>query len=279
MTKSENRSDALWRTLELTELDAWVDFYGAATNQVVEDCGVGLQRIGSAYASIASKVDILALNRVLCLGVAEPATETTVAKILDGYRAAGVPRFFVQLSPVARPPALPAWLQRRGFRHYNNWVKLYRGAQPLPQTNTDLRVEQITVQDGEAFAEVLTISFGWPESIRPWIAAGVDRPGWRHYLAYDGRAAVATAALYAKDGCCWLDFASTLPEYRGRGAQTALIQRRIRDGAEMGCDWFTVETAEDKPDRPAPSYHNLVRLGFKAAYLRRNYLLDADGGL
>jgi predicted acetyltransferase len=30
--------------------------------------------------------------------------------------------------------------------------------------------------------------------------------------------------------------AATLPEYRGRGAQGALMARRMRDAAELGCD-------------------------------------------
>ena len=67
-------------------------------------------------------------------------------------------------------------------------------------------------------------------------------------------------------------FAATLPDYRGLGAQSALIARRFQDAAEAGCKWMVVETAEDKPERPVASYRNLKRLGFELAYLCPNYI-------
>ena len=66
--------------------------------------------------------------------------------------------------------------------------------------------------------------------------------------------------------------AATLPPERGRGAQGALMARRMRDAAEMGCKWVITETGEETPDLPNPSYRNMVRLGFKLAYFRQNYI-------
>ena len=40
----------------------------------------------------------------------------------------------------------------------------------------------------------------------------------------------------------------------------------------MGCEWFVTETGEDTVANPNPSYHNMLRTGFKPAYLRPNYL-------
>ena len=70
----------------------------------------------------------------------------------------------------------------------------------------------------------------------------------------------------------WLGFASTLKKYRKRGGQSALFARRIQDGLALGCKWFVTETGEDTPEDPNPSYHNMLRSGFKLAYLRRNYV-------
>jgi GNAT superfamily N-acetyltransferase len=105
--------------------------------------------------------------------------------------------------------------------------------------------------------------------VAPWVAGLVGQPGWRHYLAFDGKRAVATAAMYVDGNVAWIDFASTLPECRGRGAQSALIARRVADCAESGVATMVVETAETSPSR-----RNLERLGFAAAYVRPNYLLE-----
>jgi hypothetical protein len=83
---------------------------------------------------------------------------------------------------------------------------------------------------------------------------------------------MATAAVYCRGEYAWIDFASTLPGYRGRGGQAALLARRIADGAALGCKWLVVETAEATPEKPAPSYRNMRRYGFEVAYVRPNYL-------
>jgi hypothetical protein len=46
----------------------------------------------------------------------------------------------------------------------------------------------------------------------------------------------------------------------------------MRDAAGDGCRWVSVETAEQTPEREAPSFRNLTRLGFTVAYRRPNYL-------
>jgi GNAT superfamily N-acetyltransferase len=91
-------------------------------------------------------------------------------------------------------------------------------------------------------------------------------------MAYDGGKAVSTGALFVSGEAAWLDFATTLPEYRGRGAQAALLARRIVDAAELGCRYLVVETAEDTPQRGAPSHRNMLRFGFQEAYARPNYI-------
>ena len=43
--------------------------------------------------------------------------------------------------------------------------------------------------------------------------------------------------------------------------------------AELGCDTVVAETAEHRADKPAQSFRNLTRLGFRAAYQRPNYVM------
>ena len=50
------------------------------------------------------------------------------------------------------------------------------------------------------------------------------------------------------------------------------MARCIRDAARLDCRWVITETGEDLPDHPNPSYHNMLRAGFKLAYMRPNYV-------
>jgi GNAT superfamily N-acetyltransferase len=260
------------RNLDLAEAAAWGDMYRYTPHDVATACGVGIEEYGSAVAGSVSGVDVLAFNRVVALGLAEPASEEGVDRVIDFYATAGVSRFFVQLHPDAQPAELPQWLEARGLTHYNNWVKLHRGTQPVDDAATDLKVRQIDEDAAATFAKIVKDSFEWPDPVESLVACLVGRPNWLHYIAYDGNAPAATAALFVHRECGWLDFAATLPGYRGRGGQNALIARRIHDAAERGVKHLIVETAEAKPERPSPSYRNIVRFGFETAYVRPNFL-------
>jgi GNAT superfamily N-acetyltransferase len=260
------------RDLDLVEAEASNELHGAASADTVASCGIGLAKIGSAVVTSAATIDVLGFNRVLGLGLVESASQATLDRIVAHYEGANVRRFFVQLHPEALPAALPLWLEERNLHHHNNWVKLVRGVEEIADVTSDLRLKQIGVEEANTFAGIVSPGFDWPERVQPWVASLVGRPNWRHYLAYDGDRAVATGALFVYGDYGWLDFAGTLPEYRGRGAQKALIAQRISDARELGVSHLVVETAEETSDRPAPSYRNVIRFGFEVAYVRPNFI-------
>jgi GNAT superfamily N-acetyltransferase len=265
-------TDDTLRNLDLAEAAAWGDMYRHTPQGVAAASGVGIEEYGSGVAGRVSAVDVLAFNRVIAVGVTEPASDEDVDRIIDYYRSAEVPRFFIQLHPAAQPAELPQWLEARGFTHYNNWMKLHRGIEPVNDAETDLEVRQIDEDAAATFAKIVRDSFEWPDLVEPLVACLVGRPNWLHYIAYDGNVPAATAALFVHGEYGWLDFAATLPGYRGRGGQNALIARRIHDAADRGVKHLIVETAEAKPDKPSPSYRNIVRFGFETAYVRPNFL-------
>lgn len=83
------------------------------------------------------------------------------------------------------------------------------------------------------------------------------------YLArIDGRV-VGGATLAVRGRIAGFFGASTLPDYRNRGVQTALLYARLHRAAEAGCD-LAVSLA-----RPGSrSQRNITRLGFQTLYTR-----------
>jgi len=263
---------ALIRALEEIEVAAWADFYDSASPPSKSICGLQLARSKGATVGLASEADVLALNRVIGLGLEGPISAADVDEIIARYTEAGIPRFFIQPSPAARDDALPRLLVDRGFRRYNNWVKLYRDVTPVADVSTDLTVRRIEADHADAFGRNVAECFGWPKATSGWVSDLVGRSDWRHYMAFDGPKPVASGSLYFRGEYAWIDFATTLPDYRGRGAQSAILAHRIADAAELGCHTVAVETAEETPEKPAPSYRNMVRYGFRQSYLRPNYI-------
>ena len=113
-------------------------------------------------------------------------------------------------------------------------------------------------------------SFGLAEALAPWAAALVGRPGWRCFLACDGRTPVGVGALYLGCGLGWLGFGATLASHRGRGGQGAMLAARITAGRAASCRGFVTETGLPLPGEAAPSYRNILRAGFGKAYTRPN---------
>lgn len=229
--------------------------------------------IGAGRAFFAPEADVLALNRAVAVGLRTPLEPGDLDRLIEAYREAGVPRFFVQVSPAAGPPALYRWLAERGFERYNNWTKLFRPLDDrVPEEETDLRIQRIDPTDAAPFGQMVAPHFDWPSPMDEALAGTVGRPGWRHYFAYDGDVPVAAAGLFTHGGYAYLGPAVTLETHRRRGAQSALIARRLRDAVQMDCHTALSDTAEERPDKPVPSYRNMRRLGFRIAYVRPNYL-------
>ena len=226
---------------------------------------------------VAPGLDIPLFNRLAGVGLKQPATEQDIDTALGTFSRAGIQHYAIQVSPTARPREIETWLADRGLSAAgDNWAKVIRDGAPAAAVQTDLRIQRIDPSSSEEFARVACEGFRMPPHLRPWFAATVGRPTWHHYLAFDGPAAVAAAALRVEDRVGWLGVATTLPSHRRRGAQAALMARRIDDGRALGCEWFVTETGEDRPQRPNPSYHNMVRAGFRLLYQRPNFMSRRD---
>jgi hypothetical protein len=268
MTIEEMSPEALARMVENTEAAAYADQLSAAP--AAWRCVA--EQTADGWVLVAPTLNLLLFNRLVGWGLERPAQRSRVQSALDRYRAAGVTNFGVQLSPVAKPSELADWLADLGLSRRDSWSKVYRAAGDAPVAPTSLRVEPVTGSDANAFAAITCASFGMPRQLEPWIASMVGRAGWHHYLAWDGRDPVGAGALFVRDKIGWLGVAGTLPAARRRGAQSALMARRIADGGRLGCRWLVTETGQDTAERYNPSFHNMMRAGFKVAYHRPNYL-------
>jgi GNAT superfamily N-acetyltransferase len=74
---------------------------------------------------------------------------------------------------------------------------------------------------------------------------------------------IATGAMFIHDGVALLAGASTIPEWRRRGAQLALLESRLSYAAEKGCDLAMMCASPG-----SASQRNAERQGFRIAYTR-----------
>ena len=264
---------AAW--LERAEARSTADPYRAAA-EAGDPNGPRFADIGTGVAVALTSVDEGFFNRAIGLGVGAPTSEAEIDAVIAFYRDTGRTIAVVQPAPGIDPPEAVDWLAARDLIAGRNWAKLWHRLDRLPEPWTDLRIERIDLAGGAGFAAVISAAFELPPELGSVAIAPIGRAGWTHYVGYDGDEPVSAAAMHVADGVAWLGFGATLESHRGRGGQSAMFSHRLRDAADLGARLAITETGEDLPEEPNPSYRNMLRAGFRHAYLRRNWIWRAS---
>lgn len=262
------------RRLELLEASAWRQIQSAVAPAFRERFGVSVRADSGTVRIHAPRTTDLALNRVYALGIATPLTRARLDGLTREFIMAGSPRFLVSWAPIALPAEASQWFEERAFRRIPNIARLTRRTDPTLAATSDLDVVEVRPADAERFGEIAALGNGLSLDFAPGFNSTIGHPGWRHYFARDGARPVAAAAVYVDGDVAWAGFAGTLPTDRGRGAQSILLARRVRDAHEAGASWITCETTAESAERPNQSLRNMRRLGFEVTYELQNFVLD-----
>lgn len=263
------------KKLENQEAQYWSDYYLCCKSPLQDKSGCSISVINGAVCCAVSSTDRLAFNRTIGIGLDYEITDEQLKEIINFYKQAGVNRFMIQTSPAALPKKNEELFVQNRFVHHNQWAKSYkklRDKVELPET--DLTIEELNLSNIEEFDNVIKETFEFDGGTHLFISRTYKRPGWKHYLARDNGKAIAAASLFTCGKFASLAIGGTIPEARGKGAQSLLIAQRLNDAIETGCEYAVVETSEDLPDKPSQSYRNIIKAGFETAYFRPNYVYN-----
>lgn len=261
----------LERTLEVVERQLYADLYRAVPRELAREFGISASREAGALRLTATGVDHPFFNRVMGVGLERAPDRHWSKTQADHFRSSGIRRFMLQILPHIETEALRQDLTHLGLQRLRGWAKHVGPARGVSGVRSDLDVERIHRDRAETWARLCGEGFHLPAALQPWLAETVGRADWYHYLAFAGDRPAACAALVVNGRFATLCFAATAPEHRRRGAQSALIARRMADAAGLECRWVVSETDEELPDRPNPSYRNVIRLGLPVRYVRANW--------
>jgi hypothetical protein len=95
--------------------------------------------------------------------------------------------------------------------------------------------------------------------VRGWLG----EPGWSLYLARLDGLPAATGILYVRDRVGYCADAATVPAFRGRGLQGALLRRRIADAGAAGVDFVSSGATF-----LSTSHRNMERVGMRVQFVR-----------
>jgi GNAT superfamily N-acetyltransferase len=258
----------LARRIELAEACAAVE--GAETlARLRPQSGAAIERIAGGFAVYCGANS--PITQAVGMGLAGAVSEEEFDQLETFYRTRGEP-VRVETCPLADPSFIEQF-GKRGYRvtEFSNVMALPldggNGAHRWPALPEGMSIEKIRHDEIDLWT--LTVSQGFAEhfpatqeilEVMKMFALG---PSAECYLArIDGKVA-GGATLAIRNGVAGLFGASTLPAFRARGVQTALLHARLARAAEAGC-----ELAVSLALPGSTSQRNIVRQGFSVLYTR-----------
>lgn len=260
---------SLSRRLERTEATANAESV-AARARLWPETGAEWIDVGGTYAMFDGSES--PLTQTFGLGLFGEAGPGDLDRLEQFFRERAAPVFH-EVSPLASR-GLAALLGERGYRPCEFTSVMFR---PTPmdvraETPGPVRARIAAKDEEEAWGR--TAAAGWSEY--PEVAGFMRDIGrlsmaTRHLTCFvaevEGQS-IATGVLSVHEGVALLAGASTVPGHRGRGAQLALLDARLRFAVRQGCDLAMMCAAPG-----SASQRNAERHGFRVAYTRVKWRL------
>lgn len=259
---------ALATRLEGTEARANVAFVEARA-ELAPFVGASWCEIGGTFAMFDGPTSPITQTFGLGLFVAPTHAILDDIEAFFAERGAGTMHETCPLADAGLLTLLPD----RGYRPIEQSGVLYRALGSMPRdaaADGTVRVRVVDSEDARVWTETAARGWGDTPELEAFMldfggmmsrAAGV-----RCFLAEcDGEPAGA-AAMFVHDGVALLAGASTVPAYRRRGVQAALLAARLGNAADSGCDLAMVAAAPG-----SSSQRNAERRGFRIGYTRTKW--------
>lgn len=214
-------------------------------------------------------------NKAIGIGFGEAIDESQLAKIEQEWTERGEPVRF-ELSILADPSLAPT-LTSRGYRvtGFENVLGRALSADDRMPDLSGMSITSLPQEEWRTWLQVALDGFGTPDGSAPGEesyprelleALFVDfaaTPGFQRYLLLVDDAPAGAASLRIDDGLAQLCGAATLPQFRRRGIQAALLRSRLAEARHAGCDLAVVTTQPG-----SKSQANAMRQGFSLLYTR-----------
>ncbi len=224
--------------------------------------GASLREFGPAVAVKYLDGGFIHASRVFGLGLDDLGS---LDAILNFYREDGL-RCDFQITDQSIEPETALRLAEKSLLVTGPISTLYgvpTAAPPPPPGVTVLRADGTAREDCfQLFMDVFEVPPEEREGILRTERPENSLPGSRLYMALVDGVPAAAASMDIRDGIGHLTAGATLPQYRRRGCQAALIQRRLADALEEGCDLAVGNAAPYSSSR-----QNLERAGMRTALL------------
>jgi hypothetical protein len=260
---------------EKIELSALQSLHQCCPTNVRQMLGLELVEIADGVAACSRADQSILLNRVLGLGSKESVASESIEQVSEAYRSRDIENYFLHIYPESLSAEAKKLLSGSDYIKKRGWMKFQTG-RPVPrETFTDLRVEQISPYENQEqsrdFGRIICDAFGMSDMSIPLLAGLANDDRWKLFVTYDGDQAAGAGGLFVDGNLGWVEWGATVPAFRRRGSQAAIMAARLSLASELGCEYVFTETGEEVEGDPQHSYKNILKAGFIESVLRENY--------
>lgn len=226
--------------------------------------GTAVQTVAGGFAAFAGANS--PLTRAVGLGLNGPVTAAEVDRMEAFYRERGA-AVTIDLCPLADASLLEL-LARRGYRLTEFNTVLVRPLTPGRRFPDDPKIWKAPPVDADLWARTAASGFFEHPELTPEeleVGMALFRSGMATcFLASTPEGETAAAAAIAiHNGLATFFGDGTIPAFRRRGLQGALIRARLNSAIDHGCDLATASTLPG-----STSQRNYERLGFQVVYTK-----------
>lgn len=167
--------------------------------------------------------------------------EGAIAKVIEYFAAKQAP-FCWWTTNSTQPAELGKYLEAQGLKYLSEFPGMAIDLSNLPSRSCPTDLEIIRVEDRtalESWLRIGAVGFDIPvelvEDLLPLEESlGFQSDQYTRYLALWQKTPVAISALYLDAGVAGIYFVATLPEARGKGFATCLVQTALEDAQKLG---------------------------------------------
>ncbi len=258
----------LARRIEMAEAQAAIE--GAqALRRLRPDSGATVERIAGGAAVFCGVNS--PITQAVGIGLAGAVSEEEM-KLLEEFYFSRGDAVRVELCPLADPSVMELF-GKRGYRVTEFSNVLVRPLAPGERRHAPsdgIAIARIQPQEAGLWTRTVAQGFSEQFPVTPELLEVLEvfaqSAGGECYLARVNGEVAGGATLGLRNGVGGLFGASTLPEFRNRGVQTALLRARLDRAAEAGCD---IAASIAQPG--SISHRNIERQGFYALYTRAKF--------
>ena len=212
---------------------------------------------------VATKVPYVPLNPLM--NRARGIDSVAQLREVQAFYAATQQRCWVEVVQ-STPVAVTNEMISTGFRVESYASTLYSAPLPAP-AHHNVDVSDVIETGLDEFLDTLNTGFGTPSQVLPGMRANQrfwsQVPTWHLFMARVDGVAAGAAVLSVHDDTAYLAAASTLPAFRNRGIQSALISARVARAQALGCTVVTGQAAWG-----SSSQSNMQRAGMQISHVR-----------